>query len=187
MDVEEIYCAGLPVSNGWRCEKYCTRNHFQPSNLRNLFSVLASHRLQSSSGKSTNSIMRVKAFNHIHLARFFLIGLGLVGIYTAWSGILPDKMTLVPCLFHLITDISCPGCGITRACVSLAQGKFTAAWGYHPFVFFLVPLALGISCAPTRLRDTWLKLRPPVRNSITGMGIALVLGLWIYRLTYLAL
>ena len=131
--------------------------------------------------------MRVKTFNHIHLARFFLIGLLLVGIYTAWSGILPDKMTLVPCLFHLITDISCPGCGITRACVSLAQGKFVAAWGYHPFVFFVVPLALGLSCAPTQLRGTWLKLRSPVRNSITGIGIALVLGLWIYRLTYLAL
>ena len=27
--------------------------------------------------------MRVKTFNHIHLARIFLIGLALVGIYTA--------------------------------------------------------------------------------------------------------
>ena len=131
--------------------------------------------------------MRVKTFNHIDLARFFLIGLLLVGIYTGWSGILPDKMTLVPCLFRFITDISCPGCGMTRACVSLAHGKFTAAWGYHPFVFFVVPLALGVSLAPARLRDTWLQLRPPVRNSITGIGIVLVLGLWIYRLTYVTL
>ena len=76
---------------------------------------------------------------------------------------------------------------MTRACVSLAHGKFTAAWGYHPFVFFVVPLAIGISCVPTRLRDTWLQLRPPVRNSITGIGIVLVLGLWIYRLTSLSL
>ena len=128
--------------------------------------------------------MHTKTFNHIDLARFFLIGLAFVSIYTAWSGILPDEMGLIPCLFHLITDISCPGCGMTRACVSLVQGKFTAAWGYHPFAFFVVPLALGVSFAPTRLGDTWLKLRPLIRNSITGIGIALVLGLWIYRLTH---
>ena len=106
--------------------------------------------------------MRVKTFNHIDLARFFLIGLLLVGIYTVWSGILPDEMRFIPCLFHLITDISCPGCGMTRACVSLAQGKFTAAWHYHPFAFFLVPLALGISFAPTRLRR-YLAQTPPSR------------------------
>ena len=161
---------GLPVNNGLAVICVLSR-----------FLVLASHRLQS----STNSIMRVKTFNHIHLARIFLIGLAFVSIYTTWSGILPDKMTLVPCLFHLITDISCPGCGMTRACVSLIQGKLAAAWGYHPFVFFVVPLALGLSCAPTQLRGTWLKLRSPVRNSITGIGIAFVLGFWIYRLTCL--
>ena len=74
---------------------------------------------------------------------------------------------------------------MTRACVSLAQGKFATAWGYHPFVFFVVPLALGISCAPTRLRDAWLQFPTPIRNSITGVGLALVFGLWIYRLTHL--
>lgn len=73
---------------------------------------------------------------------------------------------------------------MTRACVSLAQGKFTAAWHYHPFAFFIVPLALGISCAPARLGDTWLKLSAPIRNTLAGIGITLVLGLWIYHLTY---
>lgn len=126
----------------------------------------------------------MKTFNHIHLARIFLIGLVLIGIYTAWSGIVPDKMRLIPCLFRLITDISCPGCGMTRACISLTQGKFGAAWGYHPFVFLVVPLALGVSCAPTQLRDSWLTLSAPIRNSLAGIGIALVLGLWVYRLTY---
>ncbi len=73
---------------------------------------------------------------------------------------------------------------MTRACVSLAQGKFAAAWHYHPFVFFIVPLALGILCAPIWLRDIWLKLSAPIRNCLAGVGIILVLGLWIYRLTY---
>ena len=31
---------------------------------------------------------------------------------------------------------------MTRACVSLAQGKFATAWGYHPFVFFVVLSAI---------------------------------------------
>ena len=129
--------------------------------------------------------MHVKTFNHIHLARFFLIALALVSGYTAWSGIQPEKMRLIPCLFRLITDISCPGCGMTRACVSLAQGKPAVAWSYHPFVFLVVPLALGVSSAPTRLQDIWLRLSAPIRNTLAGIGIALVLGLWIYRLIYL--
>ena len=76
---------------------------------------------------------------------------------------------------------------MTRACVSLAQGKFATAWGYHPFAFFVVPLALAISCAPIQLRDIWLKFSAPSRNCLTGIGIVLVLGLWIYRLAYLTL
>ena len=126
--------------------------------------------------------MHATTFNHIHLARVFLIGLALVGIYTAWSGISLDRMTLIPCLFRVITDISCPGCGMTRACVSLAQGNITAAWHYHPFVFLVVPLALGISCTPTRLRDTWQSLSVPLQNCIACIAITLVLALWIYRI-----
>ncbi|MDE0185861.1 MAG: DUF2752 domain-containing protein [Candidatus Poribacteria bacterium] len=128
-------------------------------------------------------MMRATTFNHLHLARVFLIGLALVGIYTAWLGISPEKMTLIPCLFRVITDMSCPGCGMTRACVSLAQGNITAAWHFHPFVYFIVPLALGISCVPTRLQDTWLRLSEPIRNCLPCIGIALVLGVWIFRLT----
>ncbi len=38
----------------------------------------------------------------------------------------------VPCLVKFLTGISCPGCGMTRAYISLLSFDFTRAFYYHP-------------------------------------------------------
>lgn len=43
----------------------------------------------------------------------------------------------VHCLFRHFFHIPCPGCGMTRALVSLATGHVAAAVSYHPMVFSL--------------------------------------------------
>ena len=69
-----------------------------------------------------------------------------------------------------------------RACIALAQGNFAGAWYYHPFAFFLVPLALGLACSPSRFGRAWLALSPSLRKGFVGGVLALVLALWGYRL-----
>ena len=69
-----------------------------------------------------------------------------------------------------------------RACIALAQGNFAGAWHYHPFAFFLVPLALGLACSPRRFGRAWRALPPSVRKGLAGGVLALVLVLWGYRL-----
>ena len=69
-----------------------------------------------------------------------------------------------------------------RACIALAQGNPAGAWHYHPFAFFLVPLALGLACSPSRLDRAWLALPPSLRKGFAGGALALVLALWGYRL-----
>jgi hypothetical protein len=126
--------------------------------------------------------MRLPTFSHTTFARLFLLSLGVAGLYTVWSGTPPENFTFIPCLFHLITEIPCPGCGMTRACVALSQGQIAAAWGYHPFAFLVVGLAAGVAFFPVALQNAWSKLNPSTRNLLGIGGILLALGLWLYRL-----
>lgn len=48
-------------------------------------------------------------------------------------------ITKIGCPIKFITGISCPGCGLTRAWVSLFQLRIADAFYYHP-LFWLVPV-----------------------------------------------
>lgn len=41
-----------------------------------------------------------------------------------------------PCLFHVLTGYYCPGCGGTRAFLSLLHGKLLDSLKYHPVVLY---------------------------------------------------
>jgi hypothetical protein len=43
------------------------------------------------------------------------------------------------CMFHRMTGLPCPGCGMTRAFVALASGDWSLAIGAHPFVLIVYP------------------------------------------------
>lgn len=45
----------------------------------------------------------------------------------------------IPCLFHKLTNLYCPGCGITRSIVSLLKGNISEAFKYNQLVFILLP------------------------------------------------
>ncbi|MDE0427545.1 MAG: DUF2752 domain-containing protein [Candidatus Poribacteria bacterium] len=121
-------------------------------------------------------------FNRPFLSRLFLIGLGVVRLYTAGAEIVPEEVSLIPCLFHLVTDVPCPGCGMTRACLAITQGHFEDAWHYHPFSFLIIGLAIGMAFFPIRLKNVWTRCSPSTRNLITIGGIVLCLSVWIHRL-----
>ncbi len=46
----------------------------------------------------------------------------------------------IPCMFHLITGLYCPGCGVSRMCLSILQGDFQRAFFYNPMLFLMLPL-----------------------------------------------
>lgn len=51
------------------------------------------------------------------------------------------------CLFRKLTDLECPGCGMTRATHALLHGNFVEAFQFNPVGIILFPiamLALGI-------------------------------------------
>lgn len=49
-----------------------------------------------------------------------------------------------PCLFHLATGYYCPGCGGTRAIMTLLHGQFLRSFLYHPAVLYAAVLFLRV-------------------------------------------
>ena len=46
----------------------------------------------------------------------------------------------IPCVFYEITGLYCPGCGITRLCLSLFEGDIYQAFRYNPIIFIDLPI-----------------------------------------------
>jgi len=46
------------------------------------------------------------------------------------------KMLRLPCILNYITGLYCPGCGGTRAVISLFKGRFYQSFVYHPMVIY---------------------------------------------------
>ena len=47
----------------------------------------------------------------------------------------------IPCVFHLLTKLECPGCGVTRMCLALLRLDFYAAARYNLLLLCLLPVA----------------------------------------------
>jgi hypothetical protein len=46
----------------------------------------------------------------------------------------------LPCPFHQLTGLFCPGCGSTRAAHHLLHGRLGTAFGYNPLLVVALPL-----------------------------------------------
>ena len=66
--------------------------------------------------------------------------LGILILYYLWL-----KITglALECPFYKVTGFLCPGCGITRMFMALAEGDIARAYSYNQALFWLAPLALA--------------------------------------------
>ncbi len=96
------------------------------------------------------------------LIALFTVAL-IVGIYA-----------LIGCPIKFFTGISCPGCGMTRAYLSLFTGHLHRAFRYHP-LFWLVPPAIAFYLKKDRLPK-------PVVTTVFVIGVALFAGVYVMRL-----
>ena len=48
----------------------------------------------------------------------------------------------IPCLFHKITNLYCPGCGVTRMIDAIIHLNFKSAFSYNAYVFILIILII---------------------------------------------
>lgn len=84
----------------------------------------------------------------------------------------------IPCPFHAITGLQCPGCGVTRMCLALLRLDVAGAWQANPVLLLLLPLLGGLlgyrAVAYVRLGSV-----PTARwETLVWSGMAVVLLLW---------
>lgn len=60
----------------------------------------------------------------------------------------PATNVLAPkCPIHLLTGLSCPGCGLQRAIHALYHGRVAEALSYNYFLLISIPYAMAITIA----------------------------------------
>ena len=70
------------------------------------------------------------------------------------------NMPLFTCPFYNVTHLPCPGCGLSRALLTLLQGHWGTMWKLHPFApaFALFGLELGSTLLlPDSRRRVWVQ------------------------------
>ena len=82
------------------------------------------------------------------------------------------------CIIKSLTGISCPGCGMTRSTLALFRLDLTAAWHYHPLVFYLfiaVPVMIYL----------YLRDKDVFSKRLLIFSAVLMLAVYLYRMLIL--
>lgn len=97
----------------------------------------------------------------------------------------PGRTGFFPvCMFRLVTGLTCPGCGTTRALHEILHGHFLAAFMLNPLLLLAIPVLLF---AFVRYSVTVLRGDIPRKNALPAPYIYalffIVVGFWIFRNT----
>ena len=80
----------------------------------------------------------------------------------------------IGCIFKKLSGLSCPGCGMTRAWLSLFKGDIGKAFYYHP-LFWMIIVIPAITLIRKRISDSLF-------NGILICCIVLLMGCYLIRL-----
>ncbi len=71
--------------------------------------------------------------------RVALISLMVLTVGLAYAGLVLWTGGGIPCPFHALTGLYCPGCGISRMLLALLQLDIEGAWRAHPLALAALP------------------------------------------------
>jgi hypothetical protein len=102
--------------------------------------------------------------------------LHVTGVFSAdrIGGVIP-----LFCPFKVLTGIPCPGCGMTRAILSIIKGDFHGAFGYNPFSFFLL-FVVVLSAVPGKQAEKLPSIAPVIMNYFFIVVLVAVLIFWFF-------
>ena len=93
----------------------------------------------------------------------------------------------MPCGFHALTGLPCPGCGLTRSVVALFEGRVGESIMLHPFGPLLAAglvVALVAGILPADRRDQLARAieRVEVNTGFMPIALAVFLAMWGLRI-----
>ncbi len=111
---------------------------------------------------------------HRLLTKLFLVAAVGVG-YALWVNLTHWS---IPCPFHAVTGLLCPGCGVTRMCLALLRLDVAAAWRANGVLLVLL-LPMGVLLLYRAVVYVQKGHEPAQRwETLVWSGMAVVLLLW---------
>jgi hypothetical protein len=106
-------------------------------------------------------------------------GIGALSLAVLLS---PVKLCVVAVLFH----VPCPGCGMTRAALSMLRGDFASAFALHPLSIVIVPFTGAVVVLHVvryvRTGSVWSDVPVPRWIEVLAASLVLLLiGVWVAR------
>ncbi|MDH7514376.1 MAG: DUF2752 domain-containing protein [Bacteroidota bacterium] len=131
----------------------------------------------SASVKSVSSNLFFSRYYALAVLVLALVGLGWVYLFDP-----ARDHVFIPCLFHLCTGFSCPGCGMQRAAHSLLHGELRTAFMENPLIFVVFPLS-GYLFTSWFVRNMSGRRIPDIHvpRVLLVLAVILVLVYWVVR------
>lgn len=82
------------------------------------------------------------------------------------------------CPFKFFFGVPCPGCGMLRATLSLLKLDFSAAFGFHPLVFLMLPVGIYLVLRALKL----FSFKKTTEKVLLGLLCAVFVAVYIIRL-----
>lgn len=94
---------------------------------------------------------------------------------------------LLVCPAKLLTGVPCPGCGLTRATLSMVHLQFDEMLSFHPLAPLITPMIAWMALRPALVAGGWIgrEAFDPFRRVprwLWASLLVLVLGVWVARL-----
>ena len=128
---------------------------------------ILSYKMIKDSGKKLHTIEN----------QLYIIGLVFSIIFAiavvALKIILPEDFEMRTCVFFKATGYYCPGCGGTRAFLSMLKGKFITSFVYHPLVMYAVCIYVIFMVSHTieRLERCYYRRKAVVKEKLFITGL----------------
>ena len=120
-----------------------------------------------------------KMDNACYITGWFLIG--SIFLYKMTGQTFMERN--MPCVFHMLTGLYCPGCGGTRAAVLLLQGQWIRSFLYNPVVPYAAAVGIWFMVSQTaeRISAGKCKIGMHYRNLYLWIALALLFVNFIIR------
>lgn len=106
---------------------------------------------------------------HKRQARVAIIAAAIGAVYALVMELTDFR---IPCAFHLVTGLSCPGCGVSRFCMGIIHLDFSAAARANVALAVLVPIWLAALIIRALWNPAWLRAGSRARSILLWGSVA---------------